>query len=228
MASRSQENNILRALEVKRTWRQEIKKPRAQDFSRDWVPDFKTSWGPDIKNSWGLKFLTSVAHESKSSWSRDIRGSWRLEIKMPRLRALLISWDHYFMMDWVQDLFIPFWCSFVPDVGFGNGRFASSDWPANKRERDVMFDPFLEVRNIICFDLGKLCFPLREIDFVTENSLPARGGETPPKSSFFTGHPMCQHRFSIDLEFSSVPSWVLLPENSFLRLVAHKKTGRIL
>ena len=27
----------------------------------------------------------------------------------------------------------------------------------------------------------------REIDFVTENSLPARGWKTPPKSSFFTG-----------------------------------------
>ena len=35
--------------------------------------------------------------------------------------------------------------------------------------------------------LSKLCFPLREIDFVTENSLPARGWKTPPKSSFFTG-----------------------------------------
>ena len=42
-------------------------------------------------------------------------------------------------------------------------------------------------RNIICFAPGKLCFQLREIDFVTENSLPARGWETPPKSSFFTG-----------------------------------------
>ena len=31
---------------------------------------------------------------------------------------------------------------FVPDAGFGNGRFASSDWPANKRERDMIFDPF--------------------------------------------------------------------------------------
>ena len=129
------------------------------------------------------------------------------------------------MMDWAQDLFIPLQGNFVPDVGFGNGWFASSDWPANKRERDGIFDPFLGVRNIICFAPGKLCFPLREIDFVTENSLPARGGETPPKSSFFTGHPMCQHRFSIDLEFSSVPSWVLLPENSFLRLVVHKKRG---
>lgn len=91
------------------------------------------------------------------------------------------------MMELVQDLFILFWCSFVPDVSFGNGWFASSDWPANKRERDGIFDPFLGVRNIICFAPGKLCFPLREIDFVTENSLPARGWKTPPKSSFFTG-----------------------------------------
>ena len=45
------------------------------------------------------------------------------------------------------------------------------------------------VRNIMCFAPGKLCFQLREIDFVTENSLPARGWETPPKSSFFyRGH----------------------------------------
>ena len=42
-------------------------------------------------------------------------------------------------------------------------------------------------RNIICFAPGKLCFQLREIDFVTENNLPARGWKTPPKSSFFTG-----------------------------------------
>lgn len=185
MVSRFLENNILRALEAKRTWLQVIKKPRVQDFSRDWFPDFKTSWSPGIKNSWGPEFLTSGAHESKSSWFRDIRGSWLLDIKMPRLQSVLISWHHYFMMDWVQDLFIPFQGCFVPDVGFGNGLFASSDWPANKRKRDVMFDPFLEVRNIICFDLGKLCFPLREIDFVTENSLPARGWRTPPKSSFF-------------------------------------------
>ena len=40
---------------------------------------------------------------------------------------------------------------FVPDAGFGNGWFASSDWPANKRERGVIFDPFLSPRNIICF-----------------------------------------------------------------------------
>ena len=91
------------------------------------------------------------------------------------------------MVDRVQDLFIPFRCCFVPEVGFGNGWFASSDWPANKRERDVIFDPFFESRNIVCSGLSKLCFPLREIFSVTQNRLPARGWKTPPKSSFFTG-----------------------------------------
>ena len=54
----------------------------------------------------------------------------------------------------------------------------------------MIFDPFLEVRNIICFDLGKLCFPLREIDFVTENSLPARGGveNSSEVVAFYRGH----------------------------------------
>ena len=104
---------------------------------------------------------------------------------------------------------LPFLIGFVPDVGFGNGRFASSDWPANKRERGVIFDPFLGVRNMICFAPGKLCFPLREIDFVTENSLPARGWKTPPKSSFFTGHPMCRDRILTAEEFPTpfVQKW---------------------
>ena len=43
-------------------------------------------------------------------------------------------------------------------------------------ERDIR-PVFLGGRNIICFAPGKLCFQLREIDFVTENSLPARGVE---------------------------------------------------
>ena len=107
-------------------------------------------------------------------------------------------------MDRVQDLFNLFQLNFVPDVGFGNGWFASSDWPANKRKRDVIFDPFLEVRNIICFDPGKLCFPLREIFSVTQNNLPARGWETPPKSSLFTGHSLCQLQFAKDSGFSPV------------------------
>jgi len=46
------------------------------------------------------------------------------------------------MMDRVQDLFNLFQLNFVPDVGIGDGLFASSDWSPNKRERDVIFAPF--------------------------------------------------------------------------------------
>ena len=71
----------------------------------------------------------------------------------------------------------------------------------------MIFDPFFlgGGRNIICFAPGKLCFQLREIDFVTENSLPARGGKTPPKSSFFTGRPVCQPEFQFFKMSSPTP-----------------------
>ena len=121
--------------------------------------------------------LRSRAHESKSSWFRDIRGSWRLEIKTPRLQSVLISWHHYFMMDWVQDLFIPFWCSFVPNIGFGNGWFTSSDWPVNKRERDVIFDPFLSPRNIICFGTRQAVFSVTRNRFRNRKQLARKGVE---------------------------------------------------
>lgn len=86
---------------------------------------------------------------------------------------------------------------FVPDAGSGNGmirlfRLAGEQAGTGRDIRPVFWGG---VRNIICFAPGKLCFQLREIDFVTENSLPARGGKTPPKSSFFTGHPVCQPEF---------------------------------
>ena len=111
---------------------------------------------------------------------------------------------------------------FVPEVGFGNGWFASSDWPANKRERDVIFDPFLSPRSIICSGLSKLCFQLREIGFVTENSLPARGLKTPPKSSFFTGHPVCRNRFLGDHRILVIFTRNWLRKALFLHITAHK------
>ena len=91
------------------------------------------------------------------------------------------------MVDRVQDLFIPFRCCFVPDIDFGDGEFTSSDWLANKRGTGRDIRPIFESRNIVCSGLSKLCFPLREIFSVTQNRLPARGGKTTPKSSFFTG-----------------------------------------
>ena len=108
---------------------------------------------------------------------------------MPRLQSVLISWHHYFLMDRVQDLFVPFQCNFVPDVGFGNGWFASSDWPANKRERDVIFDPFLSPRNIICFGTRQAVFSVTRNRFRNRKQLARKGMENSSEVVvFYRGH----------------------------------------
>ena len=127
-----------------KSWCLDSKKPRIQYCRRPCIFEFKIFGRWSFKKTWGHEFVISGAHESKSSWFRDVRCSWRLDIKTPRLQSVLISWHHYLMMDWVQDVFVPFQCSFVPDIGFGNGLFASSDWPVNRRDRNVIFDPFFK------------------------------------------------------------------------------------
>ena len=162
---------------------QDFMKPGYQELLRSGVLDLWSSRVQELMISGHQRFLTSGDQDAKTSIRIDF----------------LTSLFH----DGLSSRFIhPISRQFCSDVGFGNGWFASSDWPASKRERNVIFDPFLSPRNIICSGLSKLCFPLREIDFVTENSLPARGRKTPPKSSFFTGYPVCQNRFSSDLKFS--------------------------
>ena len=86
--------------------------------------------------------------------------------------------------------------------------------------RDIR--PVFESRNIVCSGLGKLCFPLREIFSVTQNNLPARGLKTPPKSSFFTGHPVCRDRFSSDQRVLAIFTRNWLLRASFLHITAHK------
>ena len=103
---------------------------------------------------------------------------------------------------------LPFFVDFVPGVGFGNGWFASSDWPANKRERDVIFDPFLSPRNIICSGLSKLCFPLREIFLVTKTACPQGGGKLLRSRRFLPGPPWPDPKFGLRRIFET-PS----PEN---------------
>ena len=70
--------------------------------------------------------------------------------------------------------------------------------------------------------LSKLCFQLRKIGFVTENSLPARGLKTPPKSSFFTGHPVCRYRFLGGHRVLAIFTRNWLRRASFLHIPAHK------
>ena len=93
------------------------------------------------------------------------------------------------MMELVQDLFILFWCSFVPDVGLGNGWFASSDWPANKRERDVIFDPFLSPRNIICFGTRQAVFSVTRNRFRNRKQLARKEMKNSSEVvAFYRGH----------------------------------------
>lgn len=66
---------------------------------------------------------------------------------------------------------------FVPEVGFGNGRFASLRWPANKRERDGIFDPFLSPRNIICFGTQQAVFSVTRNRFRNRKQLARKGVE---------------------------------------------------
>ena len=66
---------------------------------------------------------------------------------------------------------------FVPEVGFGNGWFASSDWPANKWERGVIFDPFLSPRNMICFGAQQAVFSVTRNRFRNRKQLARKGVE---------------------------------------------------
>lgn len=191
---------------------QDFLKPGHQDLLRSGLHDLWSSRVQELMISGHQGFLTSRDQDAKTPrrqdfnpyWFPDITISWWIEFKSysSRFSAVLF----------------PMSASGTGSSPLQIGRRTSGNgtWYSTR---------FWVPGTLYVSGLSKLCFPLREIDFVTENSLPARGLKTPPESSFFTGHPMCQHRFSIDLEFSSVPTWVLLPENSFLRLVAHKKRG---
>ena len=93
------------------------------------------------------------------------------------------------MMELVQDLFILFWCSFVPDVGFRNGWFASSDWPANKRERDVIFDPFFWGQKHYMFCPRQAVFSVTRNRFRNRKQLARKGvGNSSEVVVFYRGH----------------------------------------
>ena len=50
-------------------------------------------------------------------------------------------------------------------------------WPANKRERDVIFDPFLSPRNMICFGTQQAVFSVTQNRFRNSKQLARKGVE---------------------------------------------------
>ena len=165
--------------------------------------DFTTSCRLDFRTSVSTEVSTEFSHSVSTEVSQSLFG--RASLPGPSILTGL-----------------------VPEVGFGNGWFASLRWPANKRERDVIFDPFLSPRNIICFGTRQAVFSVTRNILGNENSLPARGGvKTPPKSSFFTGHPVCRDRFSSDQRDLAIFTRNWLRRTSFLHITA-QKTRQIL
>ena len=93
------------------------------------------------------------------------------------------------MMDSVQDLFNLFQPNFVPDIGFGNRRFASSDWPANKWERGVIFDPFFESPEHYMFGTQQAVFSVTRNIFGNAKPLARKGKKNSSEVVvFYRGH----------------------------------------
>lgn len=65
--------------------------------------------------------------------------------------------------------------------------------------RDIR--PVFEPPEYYMFGTQQAVFSVTRNILGNENSLPARGWKTPPKSSLFTGHPMCRDRIFKRLEF---------------------------
>ena len=62
-------------------------------------------------------------------------------------------------------------------------------WPENKRERDVIFDPFLSPRNIICFGTRQAVFSVTRNRFRNRKQLARKGMENSSEVVvFYRGH----------------------------------------
>ena len=103
-----------------------------------------------------------------------------------RVKELMILGHQGFLTSGDQDaktsIRIDFLASLFHDglssrFGFGNGWFASLRWPENKRERDVILDPFLSPRNIICFGTRQAVFSVTRNRFRNRKQLARKGKE---------------------------------------------------
>ena len=165
---------------------QDFLRPGRQELLRSGFRDLWSSGVQELMISGHQGFLTSGDQDAKTSIRIDFLASLFHDGLSSRfIHSVLMQFcSRYQFRERVVRLF----------------RLAGEQAGTGRDIRPVFESPEHDVSG-----LSKLCFPLREIDFVTENSLPARGWKTPPKSLFFTGHPLCQLQFAKDSGFSPVP-----------------------
>lgn len=185
---------------------QRLLRPREYDVRRSRIHESKISAGTELQ--------ISELHEAWTSRTPEVMSSWSLELMTPRAHdfgtsGVLDVWRLLRCQDfnpyWFPGIIISWWIEFkIYSLRFDAVLFPISvsgtgGSPLQIGRRTSGNGAWYSTRfwvpgTLYVSGLSKLCFPLREIDFVTENSLPARGWKTPPKSSFFTGHPMCRDR----------------------------------
>jgi len=181
--------------------KQRISKTAKRGVSKTGCQQNKASTQQENSTTEGLQNSTTgkqEGHEFKTPRLLDVSTYWSQYVSQYGLQSVSTEVRHSDAFPRLQHptgLFIL--TDFVPDAGFGNGRFASSDWPANKRERDMIFDPFFwGGQKHYMFCPRQAVFSVTRNRFRNRKQLARKGGwKTPPKSSFFTGHPVCRSEF---------------------------------
>ena len=85
---------------------------------------------------------------------------------------------------------------FVPDAGFGNGMIRLFRLAGEQAGTGRAIRPVFESPKHLCFGTRQAVFSVTRNRFRNRKQLARKGGwKTPPKSSLFTGHPVCQPEF---------------------------------
>ena len=174
-----------------------------QPYVSDWYPQINKT--ESLQNSTSVKQQNSVSTQQRNSKTgrprlQSVSTSVSQYFSQSVLQSVSTSVSQYFSQSVLtsisQSAFLNktpcgpfFFIRFVPDVGFGNWRFAFSHWPANKWERDVIFDPFLSPRNIICFGTQQAVFSVTRNRFRNRKQLARKGVESSSEVvAFYRGH----------------------------------------
>ena len=149
---------------------QDFLKSGDQGIRRSGVLDLRRSQVQGLKISGHQGFLTSGDQDTRTS------------IRIDFLTSLFHDGQSSRFIHSVSMLF----CS---RCRLREGWFASSDWPANKRERDVIFDPFFESPEHYMFWTQQAVFSVTRNIFGNAKPLARKGRENASEVVvFYRGH----------------------------------------